>query len=79
MSLKLNKFLFDFGEYKTLLMTNFVPFGNINIALHVPSIKSVGPEIVFITPLVGNILENYFLLLRIVWVVPLSGMQMSLT
>jgi hypothetical protein len=66
MSLKLNKFLFDFGEYKASLMTNFVPFGNMNIALPVPSIRSAGPEIVFITPLVGFKSVKYLLLLRIV-------------
>jgi len=33
-------------------MTNFVPFSNMNKALHVSSIKSARSEIMFITPLV---------------------------
>ena len=46
MSLKLNKFLSEFGENKTLSMKIFVLLGNIKLAFLDPSIKSIGPNII---------------------------------
>ena len=46
-SFKLSRFLLDLTEYKALLIWNIVPHGNIIVALSEPSIKSVGPDIVF--------------------------------
>ena len=58
MSSKLNKFLVDFGKNKGSSIINFVPFGNINLALPIPSIRSTGPDIVFTTAFVGFISEK---------------------
>ena len=77
MSLKLNKFLLELGEYRALFMENFVPFGNVKFALPVSSITSAGPDIVLTTILVSFILEKYLFYLRIVCVFPLSGMHIS--
>jgi len=75
--LKLKKFLFEFGKNNALFIENFVPLGNAKIALPVPLIKSMGPDIVLTITFVDFKLEIYFLCFRIVCVVPLSGMQIS--
>ena len=60
MSLKLNKFLLEFGENSALFIENFVPLGNVKWALPIPSIKSAGPDIVLTVIFVGFSLEKIF-------------------
>ena len=53
MSLKLNKFLLDFGENKALFMKKLVPLGNTKLAFLWPLIRSIGYDIVLIIAFVG--------------------------
>ena len=49
--IKTQQFFLDFGENKASFMKNFDPFGNIKLALPVPSIKFTGPDIILIIAL----------------------------
>ena len=74
-SLKLSRFLL---EYKASFIYNFVPFGNMILALPEPSIKLAEQDIIVTLDLANIKLWKYFLFRRIVCVVALSTKHPSL-